>query len=87
MKKLTFFCLLSLYSTAIYASEPKAKEPERSVASQGRYICDIKNLQTSASTLPFAQVRNYLNNKCDPTMPFSVTSGAPNSYLVCCVAK
>ncbi len=87
MNKLFFLSILSLYSSSIYAANEKTKEPERSVASQGRYICDIKNTMTSTSTFPYAQVRNYLNNKCDPSMPFSVTSGAPNSYLVCCISK
>jgi hypothetical protein len=87
MKKIYLFCFLSIYSSSLLATGKKAKEPERSVASQGRYLCDLKNIHTSSTTYPYAQVQNFLNHKCDTSMPFSVASGSPNSYLVCCVSN
>jgi len=68
-------------------AQKSEKTPARAVAAQGQYDCAIRNLASGSTTYPFAQVKRFLNERCDPDKPFSITAGAPNSYLVCCVTR
>lgn len=84
--KTSLLCFLLFLLPLAHAAKSKEKSVERTVAAQGQYECAIRNL-SSGTTYPFAQVKRFLNERCDPDKPFSITAGAPNSYLVCCVSR